>query len=149
MCLESAKKITPKKDIICYKVLCFGDDGKYVSPQRMTEYRIGKLKTLRRETPDTTSRLVYSSKKGNLQIHGGAYHSYANIGAARDGARFLSLPEIRMRSLIVECKIPKTCKYVYEGRFFGFKGYASQQIKPLKVVTIYEFGKPLHVKKEQ
>ena len=138
MCLEKAKQITPEKDITCYKA-CVYDiyNDEYYSPFQASRYVLGRTKYVRR----TQAKFPFEPT-----IYGGAFHSFANKD---DAIKYCELFNRRMHNpynsylVVIECSIPKSSVYVYEGVFTYYTdviirvnvpSYASQRIKPVKVV---------------
>lgn len=138
MCLEKANIIQLTEDIVCYKVLYGGKhDNVFSSPYQHTDYYLGKKLKLRRNEPKMYVRCNIRETETNFIIQGGAYHSFITKEQAKKWCKALSSFEDRS-CVVVECIIPKTCKYVYKG-IFGTdnrkeNSYASSEIKPIKVV---------------
>jgi hypothetical protein len=91
-----------------------------------------------------------------LWVGAGAYHTFKKFEDAEIYARFLANTYNYTSAVIIECKIPKKSKYIYEGVFnhpkykdgttdAGYSqpeykysdGYASQQLMPERVIGIY------------
>lgn len=144
MCLRNPKLITPSEDIVCYKIL-----GTYendindlinIDSKVQTHYKLNKTKSLNRNTED-----IIDSINDNTYIEGGAYHSYFDL----EDAIYFAKRSIWINLYIVECIIPKNSKYIFEGTT-GYmihnkstktkfqkdcNCYASQKIKPIKIVA--------------
>ena len=137
MCLEKANLVQQTDDIVCYKVLKgWKYDDILYSPYRDSEYVVGKKKKLKRTQPE-----LFRTDKGNLTVGGGAYHSFITKEQAKKWCKIMSDSDFNTWHsgyLVVECIIPKTAKYVYKGIFGDGtrkeNGYASSEIKPIKVV---------------
>ena len=133
MCLTNSVKITPHKDIVCYKVFCVNRkvlDSDLLSPNKMKKWKLGRTETLRRN-----DAVRFKSRYENREyvVEGGAYHSYQTLNDV--SATYFVNP----RYVICKCIIPKNSKYIYSGlnnRNEESRGYASQKLKPIEFVQV-------------
>lgn len=138
MCLEKAKLVQQTEDIVCYKVLRGRKRSVTLySPYQNTAYELGKKLKLRRAEPKIYARTEKGKTETNYIINGGAYHSFITKEQAKNWCKSMA-SFADCDYVVVECIIPKTAKYVYKGIFGEGKrkenGYASSEIKPIKVV---------------
>ena len=138
MCLEKANLVQQTDDIVCYKVLRGRKHNVILcSPYQNTTYELGKKLRLRRSEPKIYARTDRGKSETNYIIQGGAYHSFITKEQAKKWCKALASFE-DTDYVVVECIIPKTAKYVYKGMFGSDakkeNGYASSEIKPIKVV---------------
>lgn len=137
MCLTNVKRIYPKEDIICYKVVTvsrnFRDRSvRYLSPYySRKEWKLGKLESLKDRTDAEAYRSWGTHEKN---VYGGAYHTHGTYESAERHAESYLQKGLHVK--ILECIIPKSSKYVYQGMIpvSNDWGYASQKLKPIKVV---------------
>lgn len=128
MCLIKAKQIHPEGDIICYKVVQEREGGVFSSPYYSNKiWKLGKTETLKaRSHPDIRDAIWGYYKV----IYGGAYHSHEFLGQAISFAKMSGYSDYIPR-VVLECRIPKSSKYVYRGEDGT---YASQKLKPIRIV---------------
>lgn len=142
MCLYEATKINPKEDITCYKLVETGrlrysntpPTNPVQPPVLRSPYYSNK--TWKLGKTETLNKCIHPELVGS-EIYGGAYHSYASLLNAVRVASKHSMYEVA----VLKCIIPKSSKYVYKGTVYsGDKGFASQKLKPVKVVYLNSTG---------
>ena len=151
MCLNEIKKINQKKDITCYKVLYTvhdGDHGEFFMPMlsivRNYPYEMGTVHSTNTDSPqikETDTKKPY--------ITGNSFHSFKTLYGAKKLVKFLlkqnralvTLPINSIAIIIVKCVIPSDSNFTYKGRYletyFNLRSYASEKLKPIKIVASY------------
>lgn len=126
MCLVTKleQPIIAEKPITCYKVLWYKED-KFVSFFHSNfEWEMDKVHT-------TTLRKGEKLEDGRGTVYQG-FHSYKDLYTA---LMFMSWTTLTCAA--AECIIPKGAKY-YVGEEGDYEGYASEQLMPIKVMTLEE-----------
>lgn len=151
MCLNEIKKINQKKDITCYKVLYTVQDGDYggfsmLSIVRDYPYEMGVVHSTNTDSPEI-KEYDYDTKKP--YITGNSFHSFKTLYGAKKLVKFLlkhnralvTLPINSIAIIIVKCVIPSDSNFTYKGRYletdFNLRSYASEKLKPIKIVASY------------
>lgn len=149
MCLNTIKKINQKKDITCYKVLYTVHDGDYggfsmLSIVRDYPYEMGVVHSTNTDSPqikETDTKKPY--------ITGNSFHSFKTLYGAKKMVKFLrkhnrallTFPINSIAIIIVKCVIPSDSNFTYKGRYletdFNLRSYASEKLKPIKIVAYY------------
>lgn len=129
MCLSRAQLIHPSEDIVCYKVVEL-HNGIMSSPYHDKRWKIDQLESTGSER-DVSFRFCQC---GELYVESGAFHTFKSLKEAC----FFSWELKHAPTVVLECVIPKESKLTYEGVFrFGFRqfgSYASEKLKPVKLV---------------
>jgi hypothetical protein len=130
MCLviKSEHPIVAEKPITCYKVLWHKEDKLYSFVYSTFEWEMNKVHT-------TTLQEGEKLEDGRGTVNQG-FHSYKDLHSA-----WLSInraPCECLECLAVECIIPKGAKYYTGEDGDNLEGYASEKLKPIKVMTIEE-----------
>lgn len=142
MCLSVPKLITPKKDIVCYKVLKVYNDKSsvFVSEFQSFHYELGHTYSTNKNKPKIVET-VPTLCRWKIVIEGDAFHSFKTVMGAKGYCKKYGYSSSvnDYNYVIVKCVIPKESKYIYEGDYdnswgTGYKSYASQMIKPIEVI---------------
>ena len=115
-----------QEDMPCYKIVVRDEKNKWRTPIQYTPI---SEEILNGEKPfysdDIFDRVIFV--KANLEVEGGAIHTYAlEIDALHDaktGKLHIPVREVA----VYRCVIPKGTTYI-QGSYGGDKGYASKQI---------------------
>ena len=149
MCLIKGKKIAPKKDITCYKVVKKISEGIYSSPFMEERYYIGKNHVAYPIYTDTELTTLLESPE---EIEGGFIHTFQNESEARDYMRnfaaYITVPFTNpvckpQTFAVLECKIPATAKYVVKGKYESIFSlttlscYGSSEIQVCREIDTY------------
>lgn len=151
MCLNTIKKINQKKDITCYKVLytVTDDHGGFsmLSIVRDYPYEMGTVHSTNTDSPQ-----IKETDTKNPYITGNSFHSFKTLYGAKKLVKFLLkhnkhnralaiLPINSIAIIIVKCVIPSDSNFTYKGRYletdFNLRSYASEKLKPIKIVASY------------
>lgn len=147
MCLRRCNKIKVEQDIVCYKVVCVKlEDCLYTSPfKKSTLWEFGKMKEIKNLTRKNISLYKQQILQNNYmyRIDGCSYHSFKEKD---DAVKFIKKGYIKnnwKKYAVLECKIPKNSKYIFEGDFETIteepiRSYASQKLKPIKIAWKYD-----------
>lgn len=131
MCITNAEPVRLTGPMKVYKVLILlahEDGGEHLhSPYRAgTTWKVGSRNAI---LPTDESgkypslKDAYDNMSHVEEIHGGAFHSFTERGAAETLARSLRenvgyrIPASEMRIVISECVVPEDSAYVFEGDF--------------------------------
>ena len=132
MCLVTKLEhpIVAEKPITCYKVLLHIKD-------KLISYFYSDFKWEMDKVHTTTLRKGEKSEYGQTVYQG--FHSYKDIHSVLLPMTFTPYP-----CLAVECIIPKGAKYYVGKDGNNCDGYASEKIKPIKVITLEELMTQFH-----
>ena len=143
MCLSRAMKITPTDSIVCYKVMTMNECPEGLHSLFFSEktWKLGRTASIKnRATPVIKQGSLWNDRTEFTPplIQDGAYHTYMEkYDAIAEASQYLS-----NRIVVVECLIPKNSKYVYTGMCPSngtlVAGYASQKLKPIKIIHPYK-----------
>lgn len=128
MCLTCSKKINIVDDLTVYKVFYINDNNEICSPiYSNCKWNVNETKSTNVDEPDITP---YDF--GN-EIEGNAIHSFKSIN---DATSYFKNLERYFDSMfaVYECVIPKTSKFLYEGKFGTQVSYASEKLTPIKQI---------------
>ena len=139
MCMYEPTRISPvNEEIICYKCLSTGKDGRYQSPNYPACKWI--LNQTNEISGTNTLKTVYHGNEKHHVIDGGAFHAYKYVEDALTYAIFRCLT-------VVKCIIPKDVEFVYKGqeatwdtnmRIKYADGYASNKLVPIEVIDTFD-----------
>ena len=149
MCLTKYKKITPEKDITCYKVVRKITENIYASPFVEARYYIGEK---HKAYPIHSKSELAALLKRPDGLEDGFIHTFQNKSEARDYMRnfaaYITVPFTNpvckpQTFAVLECKIPATAKYVVKGKYESIFSittlscYGSSEIKVCREIDTY------------
>ena len=120
MCLLTTQQVPQiaEEDITCYKVLLHLDDKLYSYYYNAFEWEMDKVHFT-----------TLQEKRSRRTVHQG-FHSYKDLHST-----LVLMTRAPFTCLVVECIIPKGTEYYVGKDGDKLEGYASEKLKPIKVIT--------------